>query len=119
LELETATLPDGAGISGRVLAAETAGTLQRLAAEIESGKIPPRLEDLERRLAVLEEKLFAVLMAVTPDDQIVSVRAEADRELSPYRSKMPAAQIQQLQKQYLNKKLLEKYKLPRLSLFYL
>jgi hypothetical protein len=32
---------------------------------------------------------------------------------------MPAAQIQQLQKQYLNKKLLEKYKLPRLSLFYM
>ncbi len=119
LELETATLPDGAGISGRMLAAETASTLHRLAAEFENGKIPPRLEDLERRLAVLEEKLFAVLMAVTPDEQIVSVRAEADRELSPYRSKMPAAQIQQLQKQYLNKKLLEKYKLPRLSLFYM
>jgi hypothetical protein len=119
LALETATLPDGAGISGLVLAAETAGTLQRLAAEIENRKTPPRLEDLERRLAVLEEKLFAVLMAVTPDDQIVSVRAEGDRDLSPYRSKMPAAQIQQLQKQYLNKKLLEKYKLPRLSLFYM
>jgi hypothetical protein len=47
------------------------------------------------------------------------VRAEADHELSPYRSRMPAAQIQQLQKQYLHKKLLEKYKLPRLSLFYM
>jgi len=117
--LETALLPDGSGVSGRMLAAETAGTLQRLAGEIENGNIPPRLEDLERRLAVLEEKLFAVLMAVTPDEQIVSVRAEADRELFPYRSKMPAAQIQQLQKQYLNKKLLEKYKLPRLSLFYM
>jgi hypothetical protein len=119
LELETATLPDGAGISGRMIAVETASTLHRLAAEIEAGTSPPRLEDLERRLAVLEEKLFAVLMAVTPDEQIVTVRAEADRELFPYRSKMPAAQIQQLQKQYLNKKLLEKYKLPRLSLFYM
>jgi hypothetical protein len=118
-ELETATLPEGSGISGRMLAAETAGTLHRLAAEIENGNTPPRLEDLERRLAVFEEKLFAVLLAVTPDEQIVAVRAEADRELSPYRSKMPAAQIQQLQKQYLNKKLLEKYKLPRLSLFYM
>jgi hypothetical protein len=112
-------LPEGSGISGRMLAAETASTLHRLASEIEAGKIPPRLEDLERRLAVLEEKLFAVLMTVTPDEQIVAVRAEADRELYPYRSKMPAAQIQQLQKQYLNKKLLEKYKLPRLSLFYM
>ena len=43
---------------------------------------PPRLEDLERRLTVLEEKLFAVLLAATPDDEIVTVRAEADRELS-------------------------------------
>jgi hypothetical protein len=117
--LEAATLPEGSGVSGKALAAETAATLLRLAAEVESGKIPLRLEDLERRLAVLEEKLFAVLLAATPDEQIVAVRAEADRELSPYRSKMPAAQIQQLQKQYLHKKLLEKYKLPRLSLFYM
>ena len=79
----------------------------------------PRLEDLERRLTVLEEKLFAVLLAATPDEEIVAVRAEADRELSPYRRKMPAAQIDQLQKQYLHKRLLEKYGLPRLSLFYM
>jgi hypothetical protein len=32
---------------------------------------------------------------------------------------MPAAQIEQLQKQYAHKKLLEKYGLPRLSLFYM
>ena len=47
------------------------------------------------------------------------VRAEADRELAPYRRKMPAAQIEQLQKQYVHKRLLEKYGLPRLSLFYM
>jgi len=58
-------------------------------------------------------------LTITPDAQIVTLRELADRELTPYRSKMPAAQIQQLQKQYLNKKLLEKYKLPRLSLFYM
>ena len=78
-----------------------------------------RLEDLERRLTVLEEKLLAVLLAATPDDDIVSVRAQAERELVPYRSKMTAAQIDQLQKQYLHKRLLENYGLPRLSLFYL
>ena len=39
------------------------------------------------------------------------MRAEADRELAPYRRKMPAAQIDQLQKQYIHKKLLEKYRL--------
>ena len=39
---------------------------------------------------MLEEKLFAVLLAATPDDEMVAVRAEADRELAPYRRKMPA-----------------------------
>jgi hypothetical protein len=70
-------------------------------------------------LSVLEEKLFAVLLAAVPDDEVVAVRAQADRELAPYRGKMSVAQIEQLQKQYLHKKLLEKYKLPRLSLFYM
>jgi len=60
-----------------------------------------------------------VLLAATPDEQIVSARAAADRELAPYRRKMPAAQIEQLQKQYVHKRLLEKYGLPRLSLFYM
>jgi hypothetical protein len=79
----------------------------------------PRLEDLERRLALLEEKLFAILLAAVPDEDVVAVRAQADRELSPYRSKMPSAQIEQLQKQYVHKKLLQKYGVPRLSLFYM
>ncbi len=69
----------------------------------------PRVEDLERRLTVAEDKLLAVLLATTPDEQIVRVRAEADRDLAPYRRKMPSAQIEQLQKQYIHKRLLEKY----------
>ena len=76
-------------------------------------------EDLERRLTVMEEKLFALLLAGTPDEEVVAVRAEADRDLIPYRSKMSAAQIDQLQRQYVHKRLLDKYKLPRLSLFYM
>jgi hypothetical protein len=87
-----------------------------LAGEVESAT---RLEDLERRLTVMEEKLFAVLLAATPDADIIAVRAQADRELAPYRSKMSGTQIDQLQKQYVNKRLLEKYGLPRLSLFYM
>ena len=47
------------------------------------------------------------------------MRAQADRELGPYRGKMPAGQIDQLYKQYTYKRLLERYKLPRLSLFYM
>ena len=115
----TARLPERPGISGLALTRETAGTLRDLASEMESKSTPPRLEDLERRLTVLEEKLFAVLLAATPDEEIVTVRAEVDHELAPYRRKMPAAQIDQLQKQYVHKRLLEKYGLPRLSLFYM
>ena len=116
--LEAAKLKQGSGISAQCAALEAAKTLRRLAEEIET-KPQSRLEDLERRLTVLEEKLFAVLLASTPDEEIVTVRAEADRDLAPYRRKMSGVQIDQLQKQYVQKRLLEKYRLPRLSLFYM
>ena len=118
-ELESAKLPSKTGISPEAVAREIAAALRGVASEIESKSALPRLEDLERRLTVQEEKLFAVLLAAVTDDEIVFVRAQADRELTPYRSKMPSAQIEQLLKQYVHKKLLEKYGLPRLSLFYL
>jgi hypothetical protein len=117
-QVEAAKLPTGSGISVTPLARETAKTLHELAADLE-GKPATRLEDLERHLTVLEEKLFAALLAATPDADLVAVRAQADRELAPYRSKMTGPQIEQLQKQYVHKRLLEKYGLPRLSLFYL
>ena len=116
--LEAAKLPQGSGVSARSVALDAAKTLRHLAEEIEK-KPAARLEDLERRLTVLEEKLFAVLLATTPDEEIVTVRAEADRDLAPYRRKMSGAQIDQLQKQYVHKRLLEKHRLPRLSLFYM
>jgi hypothetical protein len=118
-QLDHAKLPEAKGINATPLARETARTLREIAAELDSNKPLPRLEDLERRLTVAEEKLFAVVLAATPDEQIVSVRAEADRELAPYRRKMPSAQIEQLQKQFVHKRLLEKYGIPRLSLFYM
>ena len=112
--LASAKVPEGV-IS--VFLQETAQTLRELAED--AGKKTARLEDLERRLTVLEEKLFAILLASTPDDEIVAMRADADRELAPYRRKMSAPQIDQLQKQYMQKRLLKKYNLPRLSLFYM
>jgi hypothetical protein len=96
---------------------EAARVLRELAESIAT--VRPPLEDLERRLTVMEEKLFAVLLTATPDDELVALRAEADRELAPYRRKMPAAQIEQLHKQFVHKRLLEDYGLPRLSLFYM
>lgn len=117
--LDTAKLPLTAGVSVHAVAQDSAVTLRKLADDSERMQAPSRLEDLERHLTVLEEKLFAALLAATPDEDIVNVRAQADRELSPYRRKMAAPQIEQLQKQYVHKRLLEKYALPRLSLFYM
>jgi hypothetical protein len=117
--LQSAKLPQSAGISVQAIAQESAAMLRKLAVEIEHKKSTSKLEDLERHLTVLEEKLFAALLAATPDEEIVAVRAQADRELSPYRRKMDGPQIDQLQKQYVHKRLLEKYGLPRLSLFYM
>ena len=117
--LDGATLPQAEGISPVAIAKETATALRKLAEDLDRAKTLPRLEDLERHLTVLEEKLFAALLAATADEQILAVRAEADRDLAPFRRKMPSAQIDQLQKQYIHKRLLEKYSLPRLSLFYM
>jgi hypothetical protein len=117
-QLEAAHLPSREGITPQTVARDAARTLRDLAGDLTS-KPTPRLEDLERHLTVLEEKLFAILLAAAPDADVVSVRAQADRELAPYRSKMSAPQIDQLQKQYLQKRLFEKYNLPRLSLFYM
>ena len=96
---------------------DAAKTLRELAENVAATR--PPLEDLERRLTVMEEKLFAVLLAATPDEELLAVRAQADRELAPYRRKMPGAQIEQLHKQFVHKRLLEEYGLPRLSLFYM
>lgn len=114
--LEKVKLPSGG--SSEALARNSAATLRELAADLPA-KPSTRLEDLERRLTVLEEKLLASLLSATPDADLVTVRAQAERELAPYRSKMPGAQIDQLLKQYIHKRLLEKYGLPRLSLFYM
>jgi hypothetical protein len=118
-KLEKAKLPERAGFATGALAQEQADSLRRMAEEIESSVKLPRLEDLERRLTVLEEKLFAVLMAATLDDDLVKVRAEADRDLAPYRRNMTASQVEQLHKQYVYKRLLERCGVPLLSLFYM
>ncbi len=117
--LETANLPHSSGISVQAVAQHSAATLRTLAQEVEDKKSASKLEDLERHLTVLEEKLLAALLAASPDEEIVTVRAQADRDLAPYRRQMAAPQIEQLQKQYVHKRLLEKYNLPRLSLFYM
>jgi hypothetical protein len=77
------------------------------------------LEDIERRLTVLEEKLTAALSADADEEVMLGIRREMDSSLAPYRRKMSAAQLAQLERQYLQKRLFEHFGVPRLSLFYL
>lgn len=79
----------------------------------------PNLEELERNLSALEEKLFATLLATTPEGDLLALKEQAARELAPYRSRMQAVQIRQIEQQFLHKRLLENFRLPRLSLFYM
>jgi hypothetical protein len=97
---------------------ETARRLRELA-EVLRSAAPMPLDELDRTLTVLEEKLFATLMSTAPEEEIVALREQADRELAPYRAKMGAVQIRQIQAQFLQKRLLEARNLPRLSLFYM
>ena len=112
--LEKASVPG----TTRALADQVAADLRELAESLAS-QSRPRLEDTERRMTIMEEKLVASMMSNSKDEDLVAIHAEADRELAPYRSKMPAAQIDHLLRQFMQKRLLERARIPRLSLFYL
>ena len=77
------------------------------------------MEAFERVLTVLEEKLFAALTAAAPEDLLVALKEHAARELAPYRSRMGAVQLRQVEHQFVQKQVLVHYNLPRLSLFYM
>jgi len=96
----------------------TAQRLRELATIICSDQ-PTSLDELDRTLTVLEERLFTKLQAAASEAELVALREQADRELAPYRAKMSAVQLRQVQAQFLHKRLLEQLGLPRLSLFYM
>jgi hypothetical protein len=105
----------------QVLAEELAG----IAASLQAFSVPAPaqpygdLEGLERNLTVLEEKLTASLLRATAVELLAGFRAEVDRGLMPYRRKMANAEVESLERRFLKNRLLEHYKIPRLSLFYL
>jgi hypothetical protein len=97
---------------------EAAAALQAFGARAQS-QATGDLEEMERNLTALEEKLNASLLRGTPVEVLAQLRAEVDRGLIPYRRKMAAAEVDLLERRFLKNRLLEHYKIPRLSLFYL
>jgi hypothetical protein len=94
-----------------------AASLRKLAAEADRHYAD--LEGLEQHLTVLEEKMIAAARGQQTEEQALESRRELDRQLRPYRGKMTAEQLSMLEKQYLERHLLEQSNLPRLSLFYM
>src|SRR5450755_964017 len=91
--------------------------LEELAASLEAVPVDTLysdLEQLEQRLTALEEKMIARLRADASDKSLFEARRTLDRELKPYRGKMSAQQLSMLEKQFLERKLLENGGLPRL-----
>jgi hypothetical protein len=77
------------------------------------------LEDLEQRLTALEGRMIALAHSRQTEENLLRARRELDLQLRAYRGKMTAPQLAMLEKQYLERQLLESASMPRLSLFYL
>jgi len=103
---------------------EMAARLAEIAESLRSGSLlldsPAKFdfEDLERRLTVLDDKLSALVMTVATEELLLRIRREVDGQLSAYRRKMKAEQLALVEKKYTQKRLLEEFALPRLSLYY-
>jgi hypothetical protein len=116
-ELETFLKANVAEIRKQTGFEEVAQSVERLA--VDAAALYGDLEDLERRLTALEDKMIAIARSRQTDEDLLRARRELDSHLRPYRGKMTADQIAMLEKQYLERQLLESVGLPRLSLFYL
>lgn len=92
-----------------------ANSLRELAPKAGAGD----LQTVEQMMSVLEEKMLGTLRRTCPDAVQLEIRAERDRQMAPYRSRMSAEETRRLEAQFEMRRLLEHAGLPRLSLFYL
>jgi hypothetical protein len=104
---------------------EFSSRLREIAKSLESSMVllytqgPVDLEDLERRLTILDDKQQALMAAHISEERMLQLRREMDGQLAAYRKKMKAEQLALVERQYIQKRLLGEFGLPRLSLFYL
>jgi hypothetical protein len=75
--------------------------------------------DSEQVLEALEERLIAILRVAASESELIEIQKDVESELGPFRSTMTTPQLAMLEQQLSRRKLLERYNIPRLSLFYL
>jgi hypothetical protein len=108
-------------LSQAEMSARSRDTAEKLLSLLERVETPGQinLDDLERHLTVLEERILTSLSATASDDLLVEIKRDLDVQLAPYRRKMTAEQVSTLERRYIQKRLFDAHHLPRLSLFYL
>lgn len=114
LEAHLRRIADGTRAKGLE---DIAASLDAIAAE--AGAHYGKLQELEQRLTVLEEKALAWLRAAARDEDLLEARRSMEFELRPYRSKFTADQLARLERQFLDRWMFERSGLPRYSIFYL
>jgi hypothetical protein len=121
--LETAADALEASAIAQEACGATAARIRELASQARTARssstASQEMESFERILTVLEEKLFAALTAAAPEELLLALKEHAARELAPYRNRMGAVQLRQVEHQFVQKQLLVHYSLRRLSLFYM
>jgi transcription termination factor NusB len=108
---------EAADLIGSAEFEEAATALERIADGIKEA--PENLEPIENEVSALEEKLTASATRACAAEMLAGLRAQVQRGIAPYRSKMSAPQLDLLERQMLKRALYEHYHLPRLSTFYL
>jgi hypothetical protein len=122
LTIEAPSLPDFDQDEVADYVQKLARQVERFDKKIAESIMNVRADDLklaEQELSALEEKLIAKLKVETDDNSIIEVKRSVESDLNPFRSTMTAPQLTMVEQQLWRRKLLEKYDLPRLSLFYL
>lgn len=77
------------------------------------------LQQLDQRLAALEDKMAALARTRLSDEELFRMRRELELQLRPYRGKMSTEQIARLEKAFLDRAVYDRFSLPRLSLFFI
>ena len=97
--------------------AKAASTLEGLARKADSGRLGD-LEALERRLTVLEDRVFGAATAALEEDQLLAAKRDFEAQLKRYRRRMKPEQIAMLEQTFMRRWSLENLGLSRISLFY-
>ena len=122
LSVEAPDLPDFREDEVRSYVEKLAGEVELLDEGIAASVRAIDVNDLrtaEQSLSALEEKLIAKLKFTADDKTMIELKREVDSELNPFRSTMTAPQLSMFEQQMWRRKLLERFNVPRLSLFYL